>query len=78
VGALIAYVAASKFFHAPRLANFWLRIIIAIVALVSGLSLVALTLWGQAGDIFSWKGMAALAALIGTEVGRRTGLAEFG
>jgi sugar phosphate permease len=70
-GALLAGFASSQLFKSLRPADFWLKWIVIAVALLFAVVIVWLLATGRSGRALNWTTYAGLAALLGTEVGRR-------
>jgi magnesium-transporting ATPase (P-type) len=70
-GALLAAFACRQLFKSLRPADFWLKWIVLLVAILFAAALVWLLATGKSGRALTWTTYAGVAALIGTEVGRR-------
>ena len=70
-GALLAGLASRQLFKSLRPADFWLKWIVLLVALLFAAVIVWLMATGKSGRALNWTTYAGLAALIGTEIGRR-------
>ncbi len=70
-GALIAGVASSQLFKSFRPVDFWLKWIVIVAAAVFAVAIVWAMVIGKSDQALTWMTFAALASLIGTEVGRR-------
>ena len=71
VGALLAGFASSQLFRSFRPADFWLKWIIVLIAALFAVVIVWLLVIGKSDRALTWTTFAGLAALIGTEAGRR-------
>ena len=70
-GALLAAFASRQLFGSLRPADFWLKWIILLVAAAFAVVIVWLLATGKSGRALTWTTYAGVAALVGTEVGRR-------
>ena len=70
-GALLAGFASRQLFSSLRPADFWLKWIVVLVAILFAVVIVWLLATGKSARALTWTTYAGLAALIGTEVGRR-------
>ena len=70
-GALLAGFASTQLFQALRPVDFWLKWIVLLVAILFAVVLVWLLATGKSGSALTWTTYSGVAALIGTEVGRR-------
>ncbi len=70
-GALIAGVASSQLFKSVRPADFWLKWIVIVAAVLFAIAIVWAMAIGQTDRALTWMTFAGVASLIGTEVGRR-------
>jgi magnesium-transporting ATPase (P-type) len=70
-GALLAGFASRQFFKSLRPADFWLKWIVLVVAAVFAVVIVWLLVVGKLDQALSWRTYSGLAALVGTELGRR-------
>ena len=70
-GALLAGFASSQLFKSLGPADFWLKWIILVVAALFAVALVWLLVDGKSERALTWTTYAGLAALLGTELGRR-------
>ena len=70
-GALLAGFACRQLFKSVRLGDFWLKWIVLLVALLFAIVIVWLIATGKSGRALTWTTYAGIAALIGTEIGRR-------
>jgi sugar phosphate permease len=70
-GALLAGFASRLLFRSLRPADFWLKWIILLAAILFAVLIVWLVATGKSGRALTWTTYAGVAALIGTEVGRR-------
>jgi membrane protease YdiL (CAAX protease family) len=77
-GALLAGFASRQLFGSFRTGDFWLKWIVVLVAVLFALVIVWLLATGKSGRAMTWTTGAGVAALIGTEVGRRIAKALFG
>jgi sugar phosphate permease len=77
-GALLAGFASRQVFKSLRPADFWLKWMVALFAVLFAAVIVWLLATGKAQRALTWTTYAGLAALAGTEVGRRTAKAVFG
>jgi sugar phosphate permease len=77
-GALLAGFACRQLFKSLRPADFWLKWIVVLVAILFAVLIVWLMATGKSGRALTWETYAGLAALIGTEIGRRIAKALFG
>jgi hypothetical protein len=71
VGALIAGVASSQLFRSVRPADFWLKWIVIVAAVLFAVAIVWAVAIGKSDRALTWMTFAGVASLIGTEVGRR-------
>jgi len=70
-GALMAGFASRQLFRSLRPADFWLKWIVILVAAIFAVAIVWLLATGKSDRALTWTTYAGIAALIGTEVGRR-------
>jgi sugar phosphate permease len=70
-GALIAGVASSQLFKSARPADFWLKWIVLVAAALFAVTIVWAVAIGESDRALTWMTFAAVASLIGTEIGRR-------
>ena len=70
-GALLAGFASRQLFKSLRPADFWLKWIVLLVAILFAVVIVWLVATGKSDRALTWTTYAGVAALIGTEVGRR-------
>lgn len=77
-GALLAGFASRQIFKSLRPADFWLKWIVILVAALFAVVLAWLLATGKAGQAMTWTTYAGIAALLGTEIGRRMAKALFG
>jgi sugar phosphate permease len=77
-GALLAGFASRQIFKSPRPADFWLKWIVLVVAVLFAVALLWLVATGKSDRALNWTTYAGVAALIGTEAGRRLGRGLFG
>ncbi|MEO7178527.1 MAG: hypothetical protein ABIW83_06770 [Allosphingosinicella sp.] len=77
-GALLAGFASRQLFKSLRPADFWLKWIVLLVAVLFAIVFVWLLVTGKGGQALTWTTYAGVAALVGTEIGRRLAKALFG
>jgi membrane protease YdiL (CAAX protease family) len=77
-GALIAAFASGQLFKSIRPADFWLKWIVILVTALFAIVIVWLLVTGKAGKAMTWATYAGVAALVGTEIGRRLAKGLFG
>jgi sugar phosphate permease len=77
-GALLAGFASTQLLKSLRPADFWLKWIVLLVAALFAVALVWLLATGKSRSALNWTTYAGLAALLGTEVGRRIAKGLFG
>ena len=70
-GALIAGVASRQLFKSVRPADFWLKWIVIVAAVLFAVAIVWAVVIGKSDRALTWMTFAGVASLIGTEVGRR-------
>ena len=70
-GALLAGLASRQLFKSIRPVDFWLKWIVLLVAILFGVVIVWLLATGKSGRALTWTTYGGLAALLGTEIGRR-------
>lgn len=70
-GALIAGVASTQLFKSVRPVDFWLKWIVIVAAVLFAVAIVWAMAIGKSDDALTWTTFAAVASLVGTEVGRR-------
>ena len=70
-GALIAGVASRQLFGSLRLADFWLKWIVLVAAVLFAVAIAWAAAIGKADRALTWMTFAGVASLIGTEIGRR-------
>jgi hypothetical protein len=70
-GALIAGVASSQLFKSVRPADFWLKWIVIVAAVLFAVLIVWAVVIGKSDRALTWMTFAGVASLIGTELGRR-------
>jgi sugar phosphate permease len=70
-GALLACFASRQLFKSLRPADFWLKWIVILFSVLFAVVLVWLLVTGKSGRALTWTTYGGVAALIGTEVGRR-------
>ena len=70
-GALLAGFASGQLFKSLRPADFWLKWIVLLVAILFAVVIVWLLATGKSSRTLTWTTYAGVAALVGTEVGRR-------
>ena len=76
-GALLAGLASRQLFKSLRPVDFWLKWIVLVVAVLFAVVIVWLVVTGRSGGALNWTTYAGLAALVGTEAGRRAAKALF-
>jgi sugar phosphate permease len=77
-GALLAGFACRQLFKSLRPGDFSLKWIVLVVAILFAVLLVWLVATGKFGRALTWTTYAGVAALIGTEIGRRIAKGLFG
>jgi sugar phosphate permease len=70
-GALIAGIASNQLFKSVRPADFWLKWIVLVAAALFAVVIVWAVVIGRSDRALTWITFAAVASLIGTELGRR-------
>ena len=70
-GALLAVFVSRLLFKSLRPADFWLKWIVVVVAAVFAVAIVWLLVIGKLDRALNWTTYSGIAALIGTELGRR-------
>ncbi|HEX8642665.1 MAG TPA: hypothetical protein VF702_01985 [Allosphingosinicella sp.] len=70
-GALIAGVASTQLFKSFRPADFWLKWIVIVAAVLFVVAIVWAIAIGKSEGALTWMTFAGVASLIGTEMGRR-------
>ena len=70
-GALLAAFASRQLLKSAHPADFWLKWIVVLVAALFALAIVWLLATGKSSSALNWTTYAGIAALLGTEVGRR-------
>ncbi len=70
-GALIAGVASSQLFKSVRPADFWLKWIVIVAAVLFAVAIGWAVAIGKSDRALTWMTFAGVASLIGTEIGRR-------
>ena len=70
-GALLAGFASRQLFKSLRPADFWLKWIVLLFAALFAAVIVWALVTGKSDRALNWTTYGGLAALIGTEVGRR-------
>lgn len=70
-GALVAAFASIQMFKSLRPADFWLKWIVILFALLFAALLVWALVTGKSDAALTWTTYGGIAALIGTELGRR-------
>jgi hypothetical protein len=70
-GALLACFASMQLFKSLRPSDFWLKWIVILFAVLFAAVLIWLAATGKSGRALNWTTYAGVAALIGTELGRR-------
>ena len=71
VGALLACFASRQLFKSLRPGDFWLKWIVILFALLFAAVIVWLVVTGKSARALNWTTYSGVAALIGTELGRR-------
>jgi sugar phosphate permease len=77
-GALLAGFASRQIFKSLRPADFWLKWIVVLVAILFAVLIAWLLATGKSGRALTWTTYAGVAALLGTELGRRIAKSLFG
>ena len=77
VGALLAGFASSQLFKSVRPAAFWLKWIVILFAALFAIVIVWALVTGKSERALTWTTYGGLAALVGTELGRRIAKASF-
>jgi hypothetical protein len=77
-GALLAGFASRQLFSSLRPGDFWLKWIILLVAAAFVVVIAWLLATGKLGRALTWTTYGGVAALVGTEVGRRIAKGLFG
>jgi sugar phosphate permease len=77
-GALMAGLLSRQLFKSLRPADFWLKWIVVLVAATFAIVIVWLLVIGKSHRAMTWTTYAGIAALVGTEVGRRIAKALLG
>jgi preprotein translocase subunit SecG len=70
-GALLAGFASRQLLKSAGPADFWLKWIVILAAALFALAIVWLLATGKSASALNWTTYTGLAALLGTEVGRR-------
>ena len=70
-GALLACLASRQLFRSCRPVDFWLKWIVIVFAVLFAAVIVWLVATGKSGRALNWTTYSGVAALIGTELGRR-------
>ncbi|HYE27677.1 MAG TPA: hypothetical protein VEA61_05530 [Allosphingosinicella sp.] len=70
-GALLAGFASRQLFKSLRPADFWLKWIVVLVAILFAVVIFWLIATGKSHRALTWTTYAGLAGLVGTEAGRR-------
>jgi magnesium-transporting ATPase (P-type) len=70
-GALLAAAASRQLFKSLRPADFWLKWIVVLAAAVFAVVIVWLLVVGKLDRALTWTTYSGVAALVGTELGRR-------
>jgi sugar phosphate permease len=70
-GALLAAFASSLLFKSARAADFWLKWIVLVAAILFAVVIVWLVVTGKSSRALNWTTYAGVAGLVGTEIGRR-------
>jgi hypothetical protein len=71
LGAVLAIAASEHFIGGARVGKFWLKWIVILAAVIYCGMTVLLLYFGDADLVFSWASLAAIVAIIATEIGRR-------
>jgi hypothetical protein len=74
-GALMAGVISNQLLKSVRPANFWLKWIVVLAAILFAVAVVWAIVLGKSDQALTWMTFAGVASLIGTEVGRRMTMA---
>jgi magnesium-transporting ATPase (P-type) len=77
-GALLAGFASRQLFKSLRPADFWLKWIVLLVTAIFAVVIAWLLATGKFSRALTWTTYAGLAALVGTEAGRRIAKGLFG
>ena len=72
LGALVAMGVSDHFLTTTKATDFWLKWIVRIMLSLTALLFVWAFLAGHSDLVFAWTPFAAITAMLGTEVGRRT------
>lgn len=70
-GALMAGVASSQLFKSHLPADFWLKWIVLLAAILFAVAIVWAMVVSKSDKALTWMTFAGVASLIGTELGRR-------
>jgi hypothetical protein len=70
-GALLACFASRQLFKSLQPGDFWLKWIVILFAVLFAAVIIWLVATGKSGRALNWTTYAGVAALIGTELGRR-------
>jgi hypothetical protein len=70
-GALMAGVASRQLFGSLRPADFWLKWIVVVAAILFAVAIAWAAAIGKSDRALTWMTFAGVASLIGTELGRR-------
>ena len=70
-GALMASVASRQLFRSIRPADFWLKWIVVVAAILFAVAIAWAAVIGKSDRALTWMTFAGVASLIGTELGRR-------
>lgn len=70
-GALLACFASRQLLKSVRPADFWLKWIVILFAVLFAAVILWLVATGKSGRALNWTTYGGVAALIGTEAGRR-------
>ncbi|HEX8482429.1 MAG TPA: hypothetical protein VF650_11040 [Allosphingosinicella sp.] len=70
-GALLAGFASRQLLKSVRPADFWLKWIVIAASALFAVAIVWLLATGKSASALNWTTYTGLAALLGTEVGRR-------
>lgn len=70
-GALMAGVASNQLFKSHLPADFWLKWIVVVAAVLFAVAILWAAVIGKSDRALTWLTFAGVASLIGTEIGRR-------
>jgi hypothetical protein len=71
LGALIAIGASDYFLKTAAPAHFWVKWLVWIAAALLAIMIIWALAFGHIEVVFAWSMLAAVAAIVGMEVGRR-------